>query len=134
MGWTFIRTSRDKLIGNLIAPRETDRACSEVIDHTLVGDTFGNVLWSVVRITAKQAGVMNLAAGESCCFIDCHLLEPSGSEWGYKSLDESMHPYHYSCPLRYLDMAPQQCVIWRARVHAFHEHARGSVSSKAVTE
>ena len=129
MGWTFIRTSRDQLIGWLIAPQETDRARSEIIDHTLVGD----VLWSVVRVTAKQAGVMNLAAGESYCFIDCHLLEPSGNAWGYKSLEESMHPYHYSCPLRYLDMAPMQCATWRARVHSFHEHVKGALSPTTVT-
>ncbi len=88
----------------------------EVIDHTLDGD----VLWTVVRVTARQAGVMGLAAGESVCYIGCHLLESSGGDWGYKSLDESVHPYYYSCPLRYLDMAPVQSSEWRERVHRFH--------------
>ena len=86
------------------------------IDHTLDGD----VLWTVVRVTARQAGVMGLAAGESVCYIGCHLLESSGGDWGYKSLDESVHPYYYSCPLRYLDMAPVQSSEWRERVHRFH--------------
>ena len=80
----------------------------------------GDVLWTVVRVTAKQAGVMGLAAGESVCYIGCHLLESSGGDWGYKSLDESVHPYYYSCPLRYLDMAPVQSSEWRERVHRFH--------------
>ena len=63
---------------------------------------------------------MGLAAGESVCYIGCHLLESSGGDWGYKSLDESVHPYYYSCPLRYLDMAPVQSSEWRERVHRFH--------------
>jgi len=33
---------------------------------------------------------MGLAAGESVCYIGCHLLESSGGDWGYKSLDESV--------------------------------------------
>ena len=71
-------------------------------------------------VTARQAGVMGFAAGESICYIGCHLLESSGGDWGYKSLDESVHPYYYSCPLRYLDMAPVQSSEWRERVHRFH--------------
>jgi len=112
MGWTFTSLTRDQLIHELTAPQDTERARREVIDHTLHGD----VLWSVVRVTAKQAGVMGLAAGESVCFIACDLLEGSG----YKSLAEAEHPYYYSCPMRYLDMAPQQCAAWRERVRNFH--------------
>lgn len=117
MGWTYVRLTRDQLIRELTSPEHTECARREVIDHTLVDD----VLWSVVRITAKQDGVSGLEAGEAKCFTGCDLLEPSGNEWGYKSLVEAEHPYYYSCPLRYLDMAPQQCATWRARVHAFHQ-------------
>ena len=116
MGWTFVRLTRDQLIRELTATEETERSRNEVIDHTLVG----NVLWTVVRVTAKQAGVLGLAPGESATLIGCHLLESSGGDWGYKSLDESVHPYYYSCPLRYLDMAPVQSPEWRERVHRFH--------------
>src|SRR3546814_3056649 len=65
MGWTFVRQTRDQLIRELVAPQASERACCEVIDHTLDGD----VLWTVVRVTARQAGVMGLAAGESVCYI-----------------------------------------------------------------
>lgn len=116
MGWTYVRTSRDQLIRELNLPEETERTRREVIDHELVN----NVLWSVVSITAKQAGVQGLAAGESVCIICCDLLEASGNEWGHKSLVEAEHPYYYSCPLRFLTMAPEQCVTWRARVHSYH--------------
>jgi len=88
-----------------------------------------------VRITAKQAGVLGLAPGESAILIGCHLLESEGHEWGYKSLVEAEHPYYYSCPLRYLDMVPQRCATWRARVHAFHQQRPASnTAGDAATE
>src|SRR3546814_17902910 len=52
MGWTFVRQTRDQLIRELVAPQASERACCEVIDHTLAGD----VLWTVVRVTARQIG------------------------------------------------------------------------------
>ena len=88
MGWTFVRLTRDQLIRELTAIEDTERARIEVIDHTLVN----KVLWTVVRITAKQAGVLGLAPGESATLIGCHLLESEGREWGYKFLVEAEHP------------------------------------------
>ncbi|MGB3749205.1 MAG: hypothetical protein WA961_13460 [Rhodanobacter sp.] len=120
MGWYFSRQTRDQLIRELIRPQESECARSEVIAHTLRG----NVLWSVVRVTAKQAGVLDLAEGESTTFIRCDLLQGSGGEWGHKPLDESMHPYYYSCPLRYLDMAPVRSSEWREGVRVYHEQRR----------
>lgn len=116
MGWYFQRCSRDELIGELIQSSETERAQTEVIAHTLVD----NVLWSVVRVTAKQPGFMDLAVGQSRSYIRCDLLDRHGDQWGYKPLDESMHPYYYTCPLAYLELAPVQCAEWRERVLAHH--------------
>ncbi len=31
-----------------------------------------------------------------------------------------MHPYHYHCPLAYLDMAPEACPAWREEVRKLH--------------
>ena len=129
MGWTYVRTSRDQLIRELIATEDTDRGRREVIDHALID----NVLWSVARITAKQAVLRGLAAGESVCIIYCDLLEASGNEWGYKSLVEAEHPYYYSCPLRFLAMAPEQCATWRARVHSYHARFGGAGSADEST-
>jgi hypothetical protein len=120
MGWYFSRQSRDQLIRELIEPQESERARSVVLAHTLRS----NVLWSLVRVTAKQAGALDLAVGESTTFIRCDLLQGSGGEWGYKPMDESMHPYYYSCPLRYLDRAPVRCAEWREGVRAYHAQRR----------
>ena len=82
------------------------------------------------RITAKVADIFGLNAGESTAFIRCDLLQGSGNDWGHKPLEEAMHPYYYSCPLRYLDMAPEQCRDWRDGVRAHHarRNARKSVA------
>ena len=83
------------------------------------------MLWSVVELTAKVEGVhRDLAPGQSLRYIRCDLLERSGNQWGYKPLEESMHPYYYSCPLSYLDLAPEQSADWRAGVRAYHARRR----------
>lgn len=117
MGWTFFSNwTSSELIGELTQSDESDNARYETIAHTLRG----NVLWSVVRITAKQPGMHKLDAGQSTVVIVCHLLQGAGSRWGYKSVTEVMHPYYYSCPLSYLDMAPERSRRWRNGVRAWH--------------
>ncbi|RZN97945.1 hypothetical protein EVV10_22920, partial [Pseudomonas aeruginosa] len=87
MGWYFSHQSRSELIMELIAPHETERVSAKVIAHALRG----NVLWSVVEMTAKVEGVhRDLAPGQSLRYIRCDLLERSGNQWGYKPLEESM--------------------------------------------
>lgn len=116
MGWLFTRQTHSQLIASLIEARSSDIASYEVLEHHLCG----NVLWSLSRVTCLQASWNGLEAGEAMVFIRCDLLDHSGGQWGYKSLDESVHPYYYSCPLRYLDLAPEQSAEWRAGVRKFH--------------
>jgi hypothetical protein len=56
--------------------------------------------------------------------------------WGYKDLDESMGPYYFSCPLKYLDMVPIDRyggnAEWRAGVVAYHERQREKQKLKAL--
>jgi hypothetical protein len=124
MGWTFSRQSRAELIRRLVRSKETEDASIVVVAHTLRG----TVLWSVVEVTAKRSGVFEgLSPGQTGRYILCDLLVRACDEWGHKPLDESMHPFYYSCPLRYLDMAPVRCADWRQRVRAFHEQRRKRV-------
>jgi hypothetical protein len=37
-----------------------------------------------------------------------------------------MHPYYYSCPLRFLDLAPEQSRAWREGVRAYHAQRAGA--------
>jgi hypothetical protein len=53
-------------------------------------------------------------------FIGCYLLADGIGESGYKPMDESMGPFHFSCPLAYLDMVPETNREWREHVRAYH--------------
>ncbi|HEP8940040.1 TPA: hypothetical protein VDU81_004134 [Pseudomonas aeruginosa] len=129
MGWLYFSYSRSELIHHLIQPEDHPQASIRVIAHTLRG----NVLWSVVEITAKVKGVhKDLAPGESLRYIRCDLLQRSGDQWGYKGMDESVHPLYYTCPLGYLDMTPVQSPEWREHVRAYHAQRRGLMASAAV--
>jgi hypothetical protein len=118
MGWFFSSQTRSELIAELVAPYETERSHVKVIDYALCDD----VLWSVVEATAKVAGVYrNLLPGQSVRYIRCDLLKYDDKQWGYKPMDESVHPVYYSCPLRFLDMTSELCAKWRQEVRAYHE-------------
>lgn len=117
MGWYFSNGTRENLIRELIEPRNDERVRAEVLAYSLRG----NVLWSVIRVTAKETRCGELAPGETSSYIRCDLLQRSGQNWSYKPLEESMHPYYYTCPLRYLKMAPVKCAEWRKRVRAYHQ-------------
>lgn len=116
MGWLFTHQTHSQLIASLIQPRSDENASLEVLEHQLAT----NVLWSLTRVTARKPGWNQLEAGESQVFIRCDLLDHSDDGWGYKAMEESVHPYYYSCPLRYLDLAPEQSADWRAGVRQFH--------------
>ncbi|AZN50026.1 TPA: hypothetical protein ACTL7P_001217 [Pseudomonas aeruginosa] len=128
MGRLFSSRTRAELIRDLTQPEDHVHARIHVIAHTLRG----NVLWSVTEVTAKTEGVHpDLAPGESMRYIRCDLLQRSGGEWGYKAMDESMAPYYYSCPLRYLDMAKELSPGWREKVRAHHARRRQSATAVA---
>ena len=119
MGWLFTRLDRDALIRELTLPTDDERYRSQVVRHRY--DAKESVLWSLVLVNAKVDGVAGLKAGESTYLIRCDLLEGSHNGWGYKGLDESMHPYYYSCPLEYLEIAPDVSPGWRKRVREHHQ-------------
>jgi len=119
MGWLFIQeASKADIIHKLTRPEENAAGRRETLAHCVRG----TVLWAVVEITREhQAG--------SERFIACYLLasEP-GYGWGYKDMAESMHPYYYSCPLKYLEMVPVANADWRAEVRAYHRNRRRQVA------
>ncbi len=102
MGWDHtLGASRADIIAYVT--KDTERT------KCLAKATRGNVLWAVF----EQAGV------EPERYIACFLLSSlKGFGWGYKAIDESMHPYYYSCPVSFLEMAPVACQAWRDTVLA----------------
>ena len=116
MGWFFSPESKDELIRRLTQSSETAEACTQVMAFRLGEDT----LWSLVQVTAKRDGaVEGLEAGASMRYIRCDLLQCVNGQWGYKPMDESVHPYRFDCPLAFLEMAPVRCQAWRDAVRKY---------------
>ena len=113
MGWLFRQgTTKLDIITDLITTEENASRRRQTIAHSVRG----NVLWSVIEITYKQEPLR-----PAMRFIACYLLESDRRHgWGYKDMDESMHPFYYSCPLKFLDMVPQACAAWREGVRHYH--------------
>lgn len=117
MGWYFNnhKTSKKELISELIQSEEWN-SINEYSRRTIAHCLRGNVLWSVVEITQKHA--TNL-------YILCDVLvskkHPDGGyTWGYKPMSEIEGPYYYTCPLKYLAMAPSVNEVWRNKVRDYH--------------
>lgn len=111
MGWLFSHRSRRELIAALIQTDDTEHYQHVTLAHALRG----NVLWSVVQSTPKDP--VNVAQ----TVIHCILMQGSGGSWGYKAMDESVQPCYYSCPKKYLTMAPEISPEWREKVLAYHQ-------------
>ena len=113
MGWLFTQgSSKLDIITDLIATEENDARRWQTIAHSVRG----NVLWSVIEITYKQEPIKPAKR-----FIACYLLKSDKDYgWGYKDMEESMHPFYYSCLLKYLSMVPEECAEWREGVRNYH--------------
>lgn len=118
MGWLFTQgSSKPDIIHKLTAPEENETRRWETLAHSVRG----NILWAVVELTYKQEQSRKR-------FIVCYPLRSDrGYGWGYKDMDESMHPYQYSCPLKYLEMVPEANATWREGVRKYHQQRNKKV-------
>ena len=132
MGWLF----RDGCIRRELIEERTKNWERTTEDGTLVKSAclahcyrggFGSgVLWTVWERTFTKDG-QSVQPTER--WIGCDLLRYQRDYgWGYKDMEESMHPYYYSCPLSYLGMVPIDQyggnAEWREGVKAHHERRR----------
>lgn len=111
MGWMFSTnwSDRKSLIKHLTETETDENRTRTCLAHCLRG----NVLWTVWEIQRTNGTV------KRC--IGCDLLQNGGANdgWGYKDMEESMGPYYYTCPLKYLGMVPEvACQEWRDLVIA----------------
>jgi len=128
MGWSYpyhTNTRRDS-INDLTKSWKQPAASGNCIAHCLSG----NVLWTVWEVYHKDTGSFNR-------YIGCDLLQKfnvhGGTSWGHKSMDESVHPYYYSCPEKYLNMKTQVLSKpWREGVRAYHTDRRACAVQKRV--
>ena len=116
MGWWFQQGATKKdVIQDLIREQENENGKWTTLAHSVRG----NILWSVrERLDKKE--------NKTERYILCSIL---GSQknygWGSKDMDEGMGPCYYSCPLKYLEMAPEPMSEhskgWRETVRAYHK-------------
>ena len=119
MGWFFTSNqNRTSYIDSLTRDESCIHSETKVpVTRTCLAHTIrGNVLWVVWKIDTPEYTKI---------YIGCDLLKkPRNEGWGHKPMDEAMHPYYYSCPLKYLKMAPVANEQWRENVKAFHKQNR----------
>lgn len=114
--------SRQDVVEERIRPSLYINSLNRQIKHTCMAHSVrDSVLWTV-----WERVVIDLNTSD--CFVDrfigCDLIRCYGRgesrEWGYKDMCESMGPYYWSCPLKYLDMAPVANEKWREGVRNWH--------------
>lgn len=127
MGWLFkAGYSRREMIADNTKGWEQTKDDGTTIKsvclaHCYRGGVFSGVLWSVWEQTFAKDGQQ---AEPPQRWIVCDLLRYVQGEWGYKDMEESMHPYFYSCPLKYLDLVNIEQfgghAGWRDLVRQYH--------------
>ncbi len=89
--------------------------------HCYRGGVFSGVLWAIWERTFTRD---DQQIEPTQRWITCDLLRYEQGEWGVKGLEEAMHPYFYSCPLKYLDLVPLDeyggSAEWRELVRSWH--------------
>ena len=123
MGWLFCSPTRSDLVAHLKRDVATSTNLTP-IDFSLAG----NFLYALVDIhptetrpAYKTILVFKLAGGGDSPYY----------RWGYKDMDESMGPYSYTCPLKFLDASTCDnpgAIAWREACRA--EHAKKALIAK----
>jgi len=110
MGWDYIRgASKSAVIEKRTA---TIRLADGGFILTLRQHERGPVLWTVRESRSPD--------GSTRRWIGCDILRRQpGFGWGYKPMEEAMHPFTYHCPLEFLTMVPAVCAEWRDGVHRY---------------
>lgn len=128
MGWLFTQgQTRKQLIESRAKDWEVTHTegkyagvtvTSKCIAHCYRGGRFFGVLWTVWEQNFTMEGQEYRPTER---WIGCDLLQfQRNFGWGYKDMDESMHPYYYSCPLSYLEKVPVANEEWRKKVRERH--------------
>lgn len=141
MGWLFkCGATRRDLIEERIESWETTSGemlvQSSCLAHCYRGGHFSGVLWSVWERTFTTDGA---EAQPTERWIQCDLLQYQRDYgWGYKDMEESMGPYYYSCPKKYLDMVPLDRyggnAEWREEVKRHHQRQAEKRKQKAASK
>lgn len=116
MGWLYTLHKAEP--GEIMRQFTKPWTNSKGHDYQITDASFANWrhLWGVLRIDGEPVTII------------LWLVDRRRDEWGYKDMEESMGPFYYTCPLRLLDIAPEENSEWREHVRAFHERRSRKVT------
>jgi len=124
MGWTtsIHWHSRQEIITDRIKPWEyyDDKHDRTIKGRTLAHCVRGHCLWKVVEHSLYAGQTLDWVT-QQYTYIAVDLIQNYGKDqgWGYKDMDESVGPYYYSCPVKYLEIQPRvDNQAWRDAVYA----------------
>jgi hypothetical protein len=139
MGWLFGNYSRKEAIEDLTGETSwthTDtgaRVRRTCLGKTYKGCAWAGVLYAALKVEYEEDGKwVEKDRYILVAMIRCQKNLPM--PWGYKDMDESMHPYYYGCPLKYFDLVPEvSCQDWRDQTRArWKEIAEKTARTKAA--
>ena len=133
MGWLYGWRERRDLVNHVTtgSPRkfykagELARRSAFYTTEVLARFCSGNDVWAVFKNTIEYAESEDSPVTETVekKFIVLFMVRGGRGSWGYKDVSESMGPYSYSCPLKFLDMVPQAdgeyAAGWREKVRSY---------------
>ncbi len=141
MGWYYEAGSRKQLIRNLTKEENWERngvkVARKTLKHCYRGGAFSGVLWSIVEYIREEAGKVTTERIICCDLIQYY--KSVYSPWGYKPMDETVGPYHYSCPLSYLELAPytpdkgESARTWREKVVEHYKNKGKVLDNKRIS-
>lgn len=115
MGWTFPNAeTRKEVIEDCLRSWKSPGGRAGPVAHC----TRGNVLWVVWETYTQATGHFERVI---LCILMRRYVSNGVPDWGYKDMEESMEPFYYSCPLKYLRMGTRVfSPEWRQTVRIYH--------------
>lgn len=112
MGWSFVYSWQTVEQAAAGVTRDMQASGWEVHEQKRTREDGHSVLWTLATVPLRDGGTRTI--------ILCDLLAKQDGCWGSTGMNEEVHPFYYSCPLSFLDRAPEVSGEWRAKVRAFH--------------
>lgn len=114
MGWLIsYNLTKKEQVAEIVKGWSNDEKGCRFLAHSVRG----NVLYAVGQNFTRTVPETR----EDRFILVVLLRKDRGMGWGYKDMSESMGPFKYDCPLRYLKMVPVANEKWREGVRAHHE-------------
>ena len=116
MGWlSYDNTSKKQLVNQIKAEYDSSTEWSLV----------GNNLWALYTVSQKDVDYnpSNVLGQQVILLFKIEYFRQDNG-YGYKAMSESVHPYQYNCPMKFLKQAKVECQEWRDEVVKFHENNR----------